>query len=475
MKVRVEVIKRLDLYEPASEERHDAECIVVNHRGRSVRYAKYRNHDFPDEYFFHYPILIDPDGSPWPEANRYLLSRLCGILVAKHRTLESIANDLANFRQWLFDEGVDFLNVPKRQRARPTYRYCGYLHDEVRMARIKPSTAKRRICSVQGFYRWLQMDGKEFDFPLWQENAGSLYFKDKRGFGHHKSITSTDLSRSFRIPPVRMEYSEYIEDGGKLRPLPKEEQIALVESLRRIGNIEMFLSFMFALMTGARLQTVFTLRRTHFSSWLPEGERQYRLKVGAGTLINTKNGKRMTLFVPAWLYRRIQVYMNCERCQARVRRSPHVYESDDLQYVFLTRSGKPYYMADNDPFSFLYRSPPRGNSITQFIRQQLKPDLLAHGHSFEIRFHDLRATFGMNLLVNKLPLEAVGSGASMNNPEMLHLLMYVRERMGHSQLSTTELYLKYRQRYKLALGVQDEYEAHLESLVESFEVEDVLD
>ncbi|HFD33263.1 MAG TPA: site-specific integrase [Gammaproteobacteria bacterium] len=132
-------------------------------------------------------------------------------------------------------------------------------------------------------------------------------------------------------------------------------------------------------------------------------------------------------------------------------------------------------MADNDQFSFLYRSPPRGNSVTQFIRQQLKPDLMVHGHLFEIRFHDLRATFGMNLLENKLPIEAVGYGGIMNNPEIFQLLMYVRERMGHSQISTTELYLKYRQRYNLALGVQDEYEAHLESLVELLEVDDVLD
>lgn len=183
MKVRVEVIKRLDLYKPTGEERHGAECFVVNHRGRSVRYGKYRNHDFSDEYFSHPPILIDPDGSPWPKANRYLLNRLCGILVAKHRTLESIANDLANFRQWLLDEGVDFLNVPKRQRARPTYRYCGYLHDEVRMARIKPSTAKRRICSVQGFYRWLQMDGREFDYPFMAGEYGFFVFQRKINVG----------------------------------------------------------------------------------------------------------------------------------------------------------------------------------------------------------------------------------------------------------------------------------------------------
>ena len=79
-----------------------------------------------------------------------------------------------------------------------------------------------------------------------------------------KSFISTDLTCSFRTVRQSNEYSEYINDSGKLRPLPKDEQQALVESLKRIANTEMTLAFIFALTTGARLQTVFTLRRKHF-------------------------------------------------------------------------------------------------------------------------------------------------------------------------------------------------------------------
>ena len=69
-----------------------------------------------------------------------------------------------------------------------------------------------------------------------------------------KSFISTDLTKSFRAVRGSNEYSEHINDGGKLRPLPKDEQQALVESLKRIANTEITLAFLFALTTGARLQ-----------------------------------------------------------------------------------------------------------------------------------------------------------------------------------------------------------------------------
>lgn len=475
MKIRVEVIRRLDIYHPTCEVTGGNELLTVKQGSKTQRYAMRRSLDVISDYFYHFPMVIDANGSPWTEANRYLLSKLGSILLAKYRTLESIARDLAAFRQWLVDEDIDFLRVQQRKWARPTYRYCGYLHDELRKGSIKASTAKRRMSAVQGFYRWLQLDGVQFDYPLWLENDAFILFKNRHGFERSKSVVSTDLSRSFKISRNSLEYSEYIEDGSKLRPLPKDEQIALVNSLRRVGNIEMLLSFMIALTTGARLQTIFTLRRENFVQWLPKNATEHRIKVGGDTLVNTKCNKQLVLFIPAWLYRRIQVYLQSDRYQIRVKRTPHVYEDEGRQYVFLTRAGKPYYMASNDPFAFLYRSPPRGNAVTQFMRQQLKPVLLANGHEFDFRFHDLRATFGLNLLEQKLNSTGLENAGNINQPEFFQILLYVKERMGHSRISTTEAYLNYRQKFRLALHVQSEYEKYLEELTATFEMHDDLD
>lgn len=472
-RVRVEMVRKLECYEPSTVELMGSQVGSAAAKGRD--YHRHPAQGVAHDVFYHYPMIVDPDGSLWAEANRYLLSRLNGFVPAKRRTLESIAGDLAHFRQWLLEEEIDFLTVSARPRARPTYRYCTYLHDEIRQGRLKARTAKRRMSSLQNFYRWLEAEGFKFDYPLWLEDEAALMFRDARGFQRRKSVKSTDLTRSFRIVKSNDDYSEYLDDGGKLRPLPKGEQVALIQALKAIGNTEMTLAFFLALATGARLQTVFTLRRQNFLDEPYQGAVSHRVKVGAGTPVSTKYGKQMVLLVPLFLYRRVQIYMNSERCRQRIKLSKHVYPEDGDQYLFLTRAGQPYYMAENDPFAFLYRSPPRGNAVTQFIRQQLKPELYRLGFEFEFRFHDLRATFGINLLEERLRDYPLEDSSMQNQPNFFRLLMYIRRRMGHANLATTERYLSYRQSFKLAESLQNGYECYLENLMAVVEVADELD
>jgi hypothetical protein len=55
--------------------------------------------------------------------------------------------------------------------------------------------------------------------------------KDVQGFSGVLKVTTTDVSIKGRtaVDP----YSEYIDDGGKLRPLPQVEQKALVQGVSR--------------------------------------------------------------------------------------------------------------------------------------------------------------------------------------------------------------------------------------------------
>jgi len=474
-KPRVETIRQLNLYTPTNEKSKFTLKISVKYSQHSHKYNKTTEHNFNKDIFYHFPIVINEDNSPWPDANRYLLSKLTNIITPKHRTLESIASDIVNYRRWLLEENIDYLYTSPRTRARPTYRYCSFLHNEIKAGKIKPQTAKRRMSSIQGFYRWLINDGHLFEHPLWVEDNTQIMFNNISGFKQSKTVISTDLTRSFKMTKNSDNYSKHINDGGKLRPLPIEEQKAIVESLLRIGNIEMLLAFLIALTTGARLQTVFTLRQQNFNQPLRNDNYNHKIKVGRGTLVNTKNEKQMVIMIPAWLYRKIKIYLQCDRYKKRLHLSKHTYKNNDEQYVFLTRYGQPYYMADNDEFSFIYRTPPRGNSITQFIRQQLKPDIKNNGLSFDFRFHDLRASFGMNLLEGKLKFNTHDIAGQHNNPDLFQILMYVRERMGHSLLSTTESYLNYRQHYHLAMHVQSEYEKYLKKITNAFGEQNDLD
>lgn len=468
MGARLEIVRRLELYEPTTLLEESQSEIIIKKNGINLQYGASLSDSFYSEHFNHFPILVDADGSPWKEANRYLLSKLTGVLQAKHRTLESIASDLCNFRDWLTAEEIDFLIIAERTRARPTYRYCEFLHNQIKRGNIKTRTAKRRMNSIQNFYRWLAEDGYQFSHALWLENEAVMKYKNSYGFMKNKHIRLTDLSQSFKVSRSTDDYGEYIDDGGKLRPLNEQEQTLLIQALKNIGNIEMLLAFLLSLTTGARLQTVFTTRKENFSTPPNETSPSLRLKIGSGTLINTKYQKQMVLVIPKWLHKKLYIYLKSKRYISRATRSNHVYEDEGKQYAFLTKAGQPYYMAQNDEFAQLYRNPPRGNAVTQFIRQQLMPEITRLGDKFTLRFHDLRATFGMNLLQQQLQKYKLGGSAIENQPEFFRLLMYVKERMGHSHLKTTEAYLNYRQKYKLAINVQAEYEAYIESLTNTF-------
>jgi integrase len=455
MVARIETIQHLDIYDVTTQiQPKNQASFGISKSGRGIRYARLPYNDFPRSDYNHFPILLNADGSLWAHANRFLLKKLSAIVNPSYKTLESQAIDLLNFRRWLDDDEVDYLQFPKPVFARPTYRYCAHLHDVINKGGIGRNTAKRRMNTVQNFYRWLVHTGLEFKYPMWRESDAFIAFKDDQGFAGSTKVKTTDLTGSIKVPKSRDDYSVHIDDGGKLRPLSKIEQQAVVQALMEVGNQEMTLAFLLALATGARLQSIFTLRRCHFETTYPNTQSSIGLKVGIGTLIDTKYNRSMIISIPHWLYKRIQVYLKSERATRRCRRSDYIYEPEHWQYVFLTHSGLPYYISKQDPFIERFKIPPRGNSITQFISQQLQPQLISSGHEFTFRFHDLRASFGMNLLEEKLsPLS--------DQRDVFKVLMHVRDRMGHTSIATTEHYLNYRKSTRIAIGVQSEFERYM--------------
>lgn len=468
MAARIEIIQRLEIFEITTviQKENDIFHTINNDSKQKLAYTKKPNYDFPRSSYTHFPIILNKDGGLWGHANRFLLCKLKAIKRPSYKTLEATSIDLQNFRRWLDQENIDYLKFIKRVFARPTYRYCAYLHDEVNNQNIGFNTAKRRMNNIQNFYRWLVQDGVKFDYPLWQEKDAYISFKDDQGFIGSKKVKTTDLGSSIKVPKHHNDYSNLLSDGGKLRPLIKEEQKATIEALNNISNPEMTLAFIMALTTGARLQTVFTLRRCHFEKFYPEIQSVISLKVGIGTLVDTKYNKSLVLLIPHWLYRRVQIYINSERSKRRFQRSNYIYEPINQQYAFLTHAGLPYYISNQDPFIEQFKIPPKGNAITQFILQQLKPELKRLGNPFSLRYHDLRATFGMNLLEEKL-------SSLDNSADLFKVLMHVRDRMGHSNIRTTENYLNYRKNYHHAVSTQSEFEKYIMQQTEDLVADDL--
>lgn len=412
--------------------------------------------------FNFFPLVLDADGVPWGEANVYVLSRLEGVLNPVMSTYAGIAEDLAAYRQFLDESEIDWLAFPEQKLLRPTYRFNGHLKLAIRAREIAATTARRRMSTVVNFYRWLVTDGVFSPTkPLWVESDRYIQFTGADGFKQSKKVVTTDVH--IKVPPKEDPYDGLIDDGGKLRPLPKQEQEWLVDALCTLGNTEMLLIHLFSLLTGARIQTVLTMRVRHTQISLDDRTTgDLRLPVGPGTGIDTKNDKPMVLHVPVWFYEKLRTYAQSDRAQhRRVRASGGDTEE---QYLFLSQRSAPMYQNKDDARVFNPHNELRhqkiGQGVRQFMTERVMPFIRDKYNvpTFAYKFHDTRATAGMNWTDRQLLLVSQGQSTLHEARE------YVRVRMGHESSAVTDRYLKYRQNLKLVRWVAEEHESHLKML-----------
>jgi integrase len=409
-----------------------------------------------------FPLVLDSRGTPWAEAVVFIVSRLENSVNPTMGTYKSIADDLAAFLRFNEESGKDWTVFPRKKLERPTYRYRAHLRLAVTAGQLAASTAKRRMGTVIAFYRWLRKEGTLIpENSPWTESDRLIEFTNSRGLRGSKIVSATDLSMS--VPRQEDPYSGLIDDGGKLRPLPHVEQEWVVEALACYGNTELTLIHLLALLTGARIQTALTFRVGHVTSLdVTPGMTEVRLPVGPGTGIDTKNDKQMVLHIPTWFYEQLSVYAQSPR--AVRRRENAVGGNTDSQYLFLSARGNPLYRSKADALEYDERNRLRhakdGQAVRQLITEYLIPTIRRdHHHSFSYRFHDLRATFGMNLTDEQLKKVAAGEITLHEARE------FVKTRMGHESAATTDLYLQYRGRLQFTRQVNDQYGTHLQMLV----------
>lgn len=408
-----------------------------------------------------FPLVLESSGQPWAEACLYLLSGVEGSPNREMRTYEGKALDLAAYRRFIEESNIDWTEFPKHKLFKPTYRYRAHLNSLLRAGALSAKTLNRRMSSVVSFYRWLVAEGLfvPANSP-WKERDVYITSKDTFGFQRTKTVKSTDLA--IPVPEQQDTFDERIHDGGKLRPLPAEEQEWLLKALLTAGNIELTLIHLMGLLTGARLQTVCTMKVRHTHLEVPDGPNgEVRLPVGPGTGVDTKRDKLLVLHIPGWFYQALQTYANSER--ARRRRSKNG-NADSGHYLFLTRQGTPYYADKQDRQTFDPENKRRydldGGAVGTFIRNVIRPFVERNFgcKKFDFNFHDTRATFGMNLTDFLLERVQVGE---MTLSEMRE---FVKTRMGHDSAAMTDRYLNYRHKLKIKRAVVERHESHLKDL-----------
>ncbi len=408
-----------------------------------------------------FPVVLEGSGQPWAEACLYLISGIEGAPNPDMRTYDARALDLAAYRRFLEETNIDWTEFPKNKLFKPTYRYRAHLNHLLRAGELGAKTLNRRMGSVVGFYRWLVSE--KFLSPAnppWKERDVYITSKDNFGFQRTKTVKSTDLA--VPVPVQQDTFDESIQDGGKLRPLPMEEQEWLLSALLAADNTEMTLIHLMALVTGARLQTVCTLKVFHTEMTAPSDPNVLvKLPVGPGTGVDTKGDKRLVLHIPGWFYLALQTYAHSERARRRRQKSG---KDNSSQYLFLTQHGTPYYADKQERQTFDPTNKRRydfdGGAIGTFIRNVIRPYIeKKYGcKKFDFSYHDTRATFGMNL--TDLLLEQVEAGRAT----LSEVREYVKTRMGHESAATTDLYLNFRHKLKFKRVVVEQRETHLKDL-----------
>lgn len=415
-----------------------------------------------------YPIVVDHRGIPWAEANVYLLDKIRNSLKVVMATYSIIASDLAAYRHFLDENNINWIVFDKNKLYRPTYRYRAYLRGLIEVEQIGFSTARRRMGTIVAFYRWLQSEGVlRPEFPMWKESDHYIDIKNQYGDLITKQIKSTDLA--IKVVNSKNPYADTIEDGGKLRPLPRDEQSSLLNALFASKNTEMILTHLLGVATGARLQTILTMRLHHIRTDMTDSElKEIKIPAGLSTGIDTKNDKKIVIHIPFWLYQKLQIYAMSERAQKR-RAKSSLGNSDD-QYLFLTNRGRPYYESKSDlqnfDKDFELHHMKNGQGVRVFIREWMIPHIRAESNKpkFHYQFHDLRATYGMNLTDEQLEYVARGEISLHQARE------FVRVRMCHESSATTDLYLQYRQNLEHIRQVTSAYNDHLCEIVKKFEL-----
>jgi integrase len=432
----------------------------------SVRKKSHSSQKYPPwagTQFNLFPLVLDKNGVPWAEATIYLLSRIESNASPTMSSYASIADSLAAFLRFIEERDIDWMEFPSHKLQRPTYRYQAYLKLEIASESSRASTAKRRMSAVIAFYKWLiQEDVFSPENSPWQESDRYIQFKGTYGAPVIKKVKVHDVS--IRAPSATDPYADTIDDGGKLRPLSKQEQIWLIEALIALGNTEMLLIHLTGLLTGARLQTILTFRVKHLRLKVSKSLSEVRIPIGPGTGIDTKNDKKLVLHLPTWFYEKLICYANSTRAINRRLRAEGADTED--QYLFLSVRGAPMYHSKSYSSTFdssnKLRHAKSGQGVRQFVHEKVIPLVkTTSGEStFRYQFHDTRASYGMNL--TDIQLQRVQSAEIT-----LHQAReFVKSRMGHESAATTDRYLNYKENLQIASSVNFEYSTHLHQLIE---------
>lgn len=378
------------------------------------------------------PQIFWDSGEPWSEANHWALIKALSTVGGKIKTVLSLMKHLTPYASWLESTGMDWRHFPMRMTDRAIVQFRGELirqRDELGV--LAPSTATSRMAAVIQFYRHAQIYGfVGQSSPMWRDRQVLHRFFDPVGFERTMLRISSELAI-----PNRRRIGEQLEDG--LTPLRPEHSAMLLDFTQRAGLQELHLMLSIGLLTGARIETISTLRVKNIEGALPDDSMHgfYRVRVGPGTGVNTKFDVSGDLLVPDFLMDALKRYAYSMR---RLRRQALASDKNRGR-LFLTVKGNPY-----EASSF--------NRLMTDLRRRA----VAAGLHFmrRFKFHQTRASYGTMLM-----------GLALDVTSAKNAVAFVCGAMLHKDEATTMRYVRFIQNVPVKALISKEYTAVFSGVV----------
>ena len=395
---------------------------------------------------YNFPFLLHSNGDPWKEANDYLLSLMRDKAPVSRRTddVRRRASKLLDYLLFCEDNNLDWLNFSgARPSLRPTYKYFYHLINEGARSN---QVINQYTSAVYHFYKYVSEHWHDLDMKR-VDTVKQVRFIVNSPKGM-KVIDAEKRSQTRRTTPSGSVPLGFVREGGEdLRPLYNRELGAFLGAIRNENDWTALerLILLTSLMTGARKQTVLTMRLKHLKGFTEDKlgrEGAYKLHAGPRTGMDTKYDKPQVLYVPKQLAEELVTLAKSplmkkrrEKFRAQLEAShPGLSVAEDDMYLFLSDQGNCYYMAESDPRYTIVKSPQTGQ-VTETIKRKLIQKA-SSPFPKDFSYHWLRATFAYQLYQRLQVL--VQEGALKPGED----IDFIQKRMHHESRETTENYLK---------------------------------
>jgi hypothetical protein len=427
--------------------------------------------EYITDCFFHVPIILDPEDIPCEQANSFILSKLTS---NKDRTtIEGYAKVLVLFLNFCEYEEIDYLQSTSKFRS-PLARFKRDQLDKIEAGKLSPSTVKERLSKLVQFYRYLVDEFKiKFKVTPWifdKEGLKLIQLQDRVLLKKYKTSDIQQVKGASRETSEQASFAgEIFDSGERLRPLPESELKILFKALSEIGNTEMTLAHKIIAGTGARTQTIFTLRQCHFEYEPNVGEEQVYIKAGrwqkeGQSLADSKLNNPFLINMPIEIYRAVKVYIRSQRAKNRYEKAKYRFDEPRIQYVFMTQQGSPFYVSKSDPYRMKYKNIPSGQALTTFVNSILKPKLTEmkfENPQKRFKFHNLRASYGLMRL--NFYLEHISKGQNVGKAYDKALQLTQKD-MNHKSLKTTLNYVQLQENSELIAQANSGWSHYLKEM-----------